>query len=201
MKPAVLCVTRDLLPKGEGLIPFSINSIPNNHFHFINRSVADIKAEENENLFHVAKNLPQILGYVVIKCGEEYLTYSRKKGAEARLHGSLSIGFGGHVDITDFGAEGYKGALISSTERELKEELNLEVILSEDSFKNLLVDLKNSVGEVHVGLPLIIEIDDKDFITTDLNEISSPLWVLKEDLVKDVNQFENWSQILIESFI
>ncbi len=201
MKPAVLCVTRDLLPKGEGLIPFSINSIPNNHFHFINRSVADIKAEENENLFHVAKNLPQILGYVVIKCGEEYLTYSRKKGAEARLHGSLSIGFGGHVDITDFGEEGYKGALISSTERELKEELNLEVILSEDSFKNLLVDLKNSVGEVHVGLPLIIEIDDKDFITTDLNEISSPLWVLKEDLVKDVNQFENWSQILIESFI
>lgn len=201
MKPAVLCVTRDLLPKGEGLIPFSINSIPNNHFHFINRSVADIKAEENENLFHVAKNLPQILGYVVIKCGEEYLTYSRKKGAEARLHGSLSIGFGGHVDITDFGEEGYKGALISSTKRELKEELNLEVILSEDSFKNLLVDLKNSVGEVHVGLPLIIEIDDKDFITTDLNEISSPLWVLKEDLVKDVNQFENWSQILIESFI
>ena len=201
MKPAVLCINRDFLPKTENnLIDFDFESIPQNAFHFINRNVAD---SDKENYYEIAKQLPQILGYVVVKCVDKYLSYSRKKGAESRLHGSLSIGFGGHVDIDDFDINSktpYQNSLYLSVKRELEEELSFKGEVS-TSFTKAIIDLTNPVGNVHVGLPTLIELRTKDQVFADPNEISEPEWVTKEQLTTSLDLYENWSKILIEQYL
>ena len=201
MKPAVLCITRDFLPKIENnFIDLNFETIAQNAFHFINRDIAD---SDKENYYEIAKQLPQILGYVVVKCGDEYLSYSRKKGAESRLHGSLSIGFGGHVDIDDFNINSelpYQDSLYLSVRRELEEELNLKEKVN-TSFTKAIVDLSNPVGNVHIGLPSTIELRSKDQVFADPSEISEPEWITKEQLINNLDLYENWSKILIEKYL
>lgn len=201
MKPAVLCINRDFLPKTEtNLIDFNFESIQQNAFNFINRNVVD---SDKENYYEIAKQLPQILGYVVVKCGDEYLSYSRKKGAESRLHGSLSIGFGGHVDIDDFDIDSktpYQNSLYLSVKRELDEELNFKGNV-DTSFTKAIIDLTNPVGNVHVGLPSTLELRSKDQVFADPSEISEPEWVTKEQLINNLELYENWSKILIEKYL
>lgn len=99
MKPAVLCISRNTLTTqgiptvdAQGIYPFALDQVVEDQFHFINRAVVDSTHSQH---FAIGCELPQILAYCVIKCGDEYLTYSRAKGAESRLHGTLSLGFGG----------------------------------------------------------------------------------------------------------
>ena len=127
----------------------------------------------------IGQYLPQILAYSVIRCGNEILTYSRKKGAESRLHGSRSIGFGGHVDIADYSEQadeyvGYLGALTKACERELHEELGLVTTVGTRQFSSIIVDQTNPVGSVHVGLPLEITVLHRNEIEIDPKEISDP---------------------------
>lgn len=205
MKPAVLCITRTALPihipqeNAYGIYPIDLNQIPNDTYHFINRAICDSSTEINHK---IGKALPQILAYCIIKCGDEILTYSRKKGAEARLHNSRSIGFGGHVDIEDLQEypTDFLYALITSLKRELQEELSFDVDFDIDMLNQIIIDQTNLVGAVHVGLPLIIEIQSKDEITANPNEISDPIWLSLEQLKQEKDQYENWSKILITNW-
>lgn len=206
MKPSVLCITRNALSEQNipstnchGLYPFSLTTVAANQFHFINRDVVDSHYPAHHE---VGCTLPQILAYCLIHCEGKILTYSRNKGAETRLHGSRSIGFGGHVDIADYSEQsdeyvGYLGALIKACERELQEELDLLLTIPENSFTHLIVDQTNPVGAVHVGLPLHIHLPHPDEVTVDPNEISDPVWLTVEELKANVQEYENWSQILI----
>lgn len=205
MKPAVLCINRSALSqqgisceKSNGIYPFELAQVTEDQYHFINRNVCD---SDNPKYHQIGCELPQILAYCVIRCGNEILTYSRKKGAETRLHGSRSIGFGGHVDITDFRphkADRYERVLIDACERELQEELNLATLIQPDSFNQIIVDQTNPVGSVHVGLPVLIGLKSKDDITTDLNEISDPIWLSIDELKANIDEYENWSKLLIK---
>lgn len=207
MKPSVLCITRNALSEqnipssnANGIYPFSLNQVAENQFHFINRDIVDDSYPDNHA---VGCLLPQILGYCVIRCGEYVLTYSRKRGAESRLHGSRSIGFGGHVDISDYSEQsdeyvGYLGALIKACERELHEELGLHSFVDTRLFDSIIVDQTNSVGEVHVGLPLHFHLQTRDELEINPDEISDPVWVTISDLKNEKDQYENWSKLLIE---
>lgn len=206
MKPAVLCITRSVLPDhipqkdAHGIYPIDLNQIPEDAYHFINRTVCDSSANLDHEI--IGQTLPQILAYCVIKCGDEVLTYSRKKGAEARLHGSRSIGFGGHVDIDDHIisrpiTKRIAFTLQEACSRELKEELSLTYTPMVEYFNQIIIDQTNLVGAVHVGLPLIIEIQSKDEVTANPNEISDPIWLNLEQLKQEKDQYENWSKILI----
>ncbi len=206
MKPAVLCITRQALPvhipqfNAHGIYDIDLNKIEANQFHFINRDIVDSDQAER---YQIGQLLPQILAYSVIRCGNEILTYSRKKGAESRLHGSRSIGFGGHVDIADYSEQadeyvGYLGALIKACERELHEELGLVTTVGTRQFSSIIVDQSNPVGAVHVGLPLHIHLPHPDGVTVDPNEISDPVWTTVAELKDTVDQYENWSKLLIE---
>ena len=217
MKPAVLTIDLEFIKSQNiptdldtyGVFDFNLNTVPQNAFSFINRLVVDCKEEDNPIHFKIGATLPQILAYIVIKCGDEYLTYSRAKGAETRLHGSSSLGFGGHVDIQDSYALAvkhnrtditYQDILEEATYRELSEELNFT---SDLDFKvnKIIVDMTNSVGQVHVGLPIIVELDSKDEIKADPAEIALPEWKSKDQLVQDLDTYENWSQLVINNLL
>lgn len=228
MKPAVLCISRDALTKQaiptntQGIYPFALDQVVEDQFHFINRAIVDSSHPQH---FATGCELPQILAYCVIKCGDEYLTYSRAKGAESRLHGTLSLGFGGHVDLRDtvhptweaclncyaepyeYGEPSFDNifvqAICNSVIRELQEELDYPLSWRalqppHTPFNQIIIDQSNPVGSVHVGLPMVITVVSKDRVHPDPQEIHLPQWQTKEQILKQIDQYENWSKLVIE---
>jgi predicted NUDIX family phosphoesterase len=98
----------------------------------------------------------QIIPYVVLRHGERFVRYTRTPaGGEARLHGHMSIGLGGHIDVPDLVCAGesvdLEATIRLATERELREELG-EVDVAEREWIGLLTDDETAVGRVHIGL-------------------------------------------------
>lgn len=196
----VLCISRTALAEQfteeEGAHPyyFKLEDIDSKHLHLINRSVVDSKDPAD---LVVAKHLPQLLPYVLVECDGEYLTYSRAKGTEDRLHGTLSLGLGGHVELEDINHSRFN--LITGLMRELDEELHLNrnsgFKLSKENV--LLVDNTNEVGQVHVGYLYTLSINAKENVQPDPSEIHLPVWKTKEEIAQEADRYEVWSQVVI----
>lgn len=157
----------------------------------------DIVDDKNILGFSMGINNPQLLPYVVIKHKEHILTYSRAKGAETRLHGSRSLGFGGHMDM-DKAPEDLAVALQTECAREIMEEVGLT--LPGFNFTHIISDYSNSVGSVHLGVLAIVELTDEQFeqIQIDPTEITDPAWEALSTLKFDKEIYESWSQMVIE---
>lgn len=209
MKPAVLCINREALTKqgipetgNHGVFPFDLSLVDENMFSFINREIVD--AESGWKM-QVGINVPQILIYCVIKCGDKVLSYSRGKlGGEDRLKANRSFGLGGHVDIFDVQHDGDKlypiTTLRHSCMRELQEEVGLQVSLEEVKLNKLIVDQSDSVGGVHVGLLIVVEVNSQDMLE-DEREINDPKWLTLEEVKQDQEQYEGWSRITINHLL
>ena len=98
----------------------------------------------------------QIIPYIVLCVGDRVVRYTRTPaGGETRLHGRMSVGLGGHVDLIDSKTSGdhfeLLGTVEQAAERELQEELG-EVACKRRRWVGLLVDNDTPVGRVHIGL-------------------------------------------------
>jgi predicted NUDIX family phosphoesterase len=140
----------------------------------------------------------QLIPYCVFRCGERVLHYTRgKSGGESRLHAKISVGVGGHVNPVDTGG-GKTGpeAYHAAVSREIDEELELwqdhpHRIIA------LLNDDSNAVGQVHLGIVHLIELESDAVVSredalTDLGftavaELNGP-WF---------DRLETWSQFCI----
>lgn len=203
MMNPVLCVTREAIHKQvdereapyNGIYDFNLDLVGLNNYHFLSRKVVDGKSHID---LAIGKALPQVLPYVLVTCGNEVLTYSRAKGAEDRLHGALSCGFGGHVDLRDINPD--KFSLQLAIIRELREELQIkdDAPCIFRAANKILLDSSNSVGSVHAGIVYVLDLSTKDMITPDLNEIHLPEWKLKSEVGQELDRYENWSQTLIK---
>ena len=207
MKPMVLCISRDALteqsipPSVQGIFPFNLDKVSSEDFHFINRKIVDSDKELYKNM---AYYFPQILPYIAVTDGEgKYLSYSRN-GTETRLHGSRSIGIGGHIDVVDMYDPDYellnniKEIIIQATIRELEEEINLlcdgDWLVSKTNLGKLIVDTTNPVGEVHVGLfsKLVYPHAQPQ------EELHDAKWLTVDELKASIDEYENWSKLIIE---
>ena len=199
-KVPVLCVDRTAIQANEtGLHPVDIAAIPTECFHFINRSVCDSK---KPYLFGVGHALPQLLVYVTVEYKGEYLTYSRAKGSEELLTKKRSIGFGGHVDITDVNPLNmdYRLLLKKSAVRELQEELSLTLSPNDINLSCAIVDLDDSVGLVHIGVHAHIALTDEQMEDTLANhEITDLRYMSIDELRYTLLDYENWSRMLIKA--
>ena len=203
-KPMVLCIDRESLQQQDipyhtsGIFPFNLSNVSLENFHFLNRKLVDNK--DNKVYQDIAYLLPQILPYIaVMDTDGKYLTYSRN-GTETRLHGSRSLGIGGHIDINDISFGGnsnfdYLGTVISGIMRELYEEINLDLTSSNTPFilDKLIVDTTNSVGKVHVGLFTTLVYPE----ARPQEELHDPQWLSVEELKANIDQYENWSKLII----
>ena len=182
----VLCITKSKLNLKNGINQINIDP---SDIHFINRNIVD-----NQEYHDIAKQFLQLLPYVAIKCGNEYLTYARK-GSEQRLHGKRSMGFGGHVELCDLQHSICK-TLTQSANRELNEEtgLNLNIKLTHDYIYS---DYDN-VSLVHLGIIGVVEIEDKSLIIPDKTEILNPAWKTIDSIRARIDAYERWSQILVK---
>ena len=132
------------------------------------------------------------------------------KQSEARLHGSWSIGLGGHVEPEDTlrtgqatGPDFFAGALA----RELREELDVGHRVPHPRFLGLVNDDRTAVGRVHAGLVYVWDLigtlaEARESVK--VREISKMRGgfgslVEFEELWQDPRRFESWSQFLVRS--
>lgn len=174
----------DLVNGTDGIFPIDLEKlrdlIEKNAF-FIDREIA-----END------ETLRQLIPYVLMRQQGKFLLLRRtKKQQERRLHGKLSLGVGGHINLGDGDAPWR--AFLKGMEREMHEEVNVEVL--QLSYVGLLNDTSSPVSRVHVGLVYLAEVkflglnepDMFDFWFMDLKEIEQR----REEL-------EGWSKLALD---
>ena len=117
---------------------------------------------------------------------------------EARLHGKLSIGVGGHINPVD--QEGGRDPIQGGLRRELSEEV---VITGEErvEFLGILNDDSNPVGAVHLGLvhALVLGLEGTVRVR-ETHAIQGGLKPLEEvrEMWQNPGGFETWSEAVLE---
>ena len=143
----------------------------------------------------------QLIPYVIINCGEKYLTYVRgKRAGETRLVGNRSIGIGGHINPVDnevplFGVD-YREIYENAVLREVDEEINIEGNRG-DRIVALLNDDTNEVGKVHLGVVHILTVENENVTRNEQMITQLEVKTLKElHAVRD--EMETWSQLCLD---
>ncbi|MHC5095212.1 MAG: hypothetical protein ACYSOU_03765 [Planctomycetota bacterium] len=143
----------------------------------------------------------QLIPYVLIQCGEKYLTYVRgKRAGETRLVGNRSIGIGGHINPVDnevplFGVD-YRQIYENAVLREVDEEINIDGGRS-DRIVALLNDDTNEVGAVHLGVVHILTVDNEK-VTRNEQMITQLEFKTLDQLHAVRDEMETWSQLCLD---
>lgn len=164
----------------------------------------------------------QILPYVIVRENDgsgitKYVTYRRtSKVGEQRLAGNVSIGFGGHIDLSDIiydekSVIDLNLTIQSAATREYTEELepiDVTVETPEDVsgfYKGdftigelLILDDSNSVGKVHAGFIMIVDLPLNYKMTTVEEELESLPSMTAQELLSSDLPLENWTKIYLE---
>ena len=146
-------------------------------------------------------SLKQIIPYVIIRYRNRYFTYKRtRRGEEERLHTRYSLGVGGHINPFDkfdlFAAT--KSVIEMGMEREVAEEVIINTTYAAQCV-GLLNDDSNDVGKVHFGIVYRIDVDEPKVEIRERGSFTRGNFVKADDLRRDFDLFETWSQILIDS--
>ncbi len=124
--------------------------------------------------------------------------YTRGGGqGEKRLHAKRSVGIGGHISTDDADAGTIADVYRVGMQRELAEEVAIETAYSEECV-GLINDDETPVGEVHLGVvhlfdlaePLV-EPREAEILDAGFRPISA--------LLKELDDFESWSQIVVRA--
>jgi len=144
----------------------------------------------------------QLIPYVIFRHtvdGEETVfQYTRGKGqGEKRLHAKRSIGIGGHISSDDESNERDLHPYEEGMRRELAEEVHIAT-----RFRAQLVGLINDdltdVGKVHLGVVHIFDVETPDIEPREADILDAGFRPV-EQLLRDKDQFESWSQICLDA--
>jgi len=143
----------------------------------------------------------QLIPYAVIRRGDELFTYERLEGGgESRLHGTLSLGAGGHMNSVA-GVSNFMEVVMTNLERELDEELDFSSDEKITHVIGFINDDLHETGKVHLGVLLIIDIPETVEVTVrEVDELDGdfvPIVSLKSKTI--YNRLESWSQIVIDT--
>ena len=177
-------------------------------YDFINRKGLFKNRDEAET----DEDYLQIIPYIVCTQEDKYFLYERlKKGAEARLHGKLSAGIGGHVDwVSD--TLSCKETFLFNADKELNEELDITFPIDtppdttvSNIFRNftghLIYDMSNAVGRVHLGALMTCNLSNVDVAVKETHKIKGSFYS-KEELraiyqERGDEAFETWTTIAL----
>jgi predicted NUDIX family phosphoesterase len=141
----------------------------------------------------------QLIPYVIFQYRDgglaQLFQYTRGKGqGEARLHRLRSIGVGGHISSLD--ASDHQ-AYDVGMRRELEEELVIETAFSSRCV-GLINDDHNEVGRVHLGIVHLCQVESSALRAREAELVGAEFQPL-ESLLRDLDQFETWSQICLKA--
>lgn len=140
----------------------------------------------------------QIIPYILLRHKDLVFRYCRtKKGGEARLHDMYSIGIGGHINPIDESSSS-GDIIMKAAMRELEEEMHItqDVTLEHIGYIN---DDESEVGKVHLGFVMQAWLENPDAAVRE-DALSKGEWV-KQDKMLDGNEYETWSQLIIEGYL
>ena len=142
----------------------------------------------------------QIIPYVIMTHGGNYLTYVRgRRAGETRLVGNRSIGIGGHInpgdDLPLFNANFY-GTYVAAIEREVAEEVSVNAAHT-DHVVALLNDDSNAVGQVHLGVVHCWTLDAPNVIRRE-QMITQLAFLSPVELRAVRDSMETWSQLCLD---
>ena len=141
-------------------------------------------------------SMKQVIPYALFqRDGGIFLMRRLPKGGEARLHGKLSVGVGGHVNPVD----GAQDALAAGLRREVEEEVEVEGPW-EAVPAGILNDDTTAVGAVHFGLVYRVRpagpvrVRERDALEGSFAPRAEVLRLLREER----DRFETWSALLLD---
>lgn len=142
----------------------------------------------------------QVIPYMVVNSMGKVLAYWRSvAGGEQRLHGKRSIGFGGHIEVTDSGFGGAArnpiAAFYNGAARELKEELIVKST-PHVSLSGYVNSNDDAVGRVHLGVVISVRTSGAE---PSGDEHAKWAWISREEAEAEIEDFEEWSKLLIRS--
>jgi len=137
----------------------------------------------------------QLIPYCIFQCDGHIFSYQRGNDqGEARLHAKRSVGVGGHVSTLDL--DGEQTPYLEGMKREIEEEVHLNAKWTE-SCVGLINDDETEVGTVHLGIVHVFNLDKPKVAPREKSMIDAG-FAPPEQLVRDLDQFETWSQICLK---
>jgi predicted NUDIX family phosphoesterase len=145
----------------------------------------------------VSKQFRQIIPYVVLCAGSRVCTYVRGSVNEPRLKGRRSIGFGGHVILSD--RDHTKTPFnwyLQGLRRELREEIGVAVPSREHTLA-IISDETSAVGSVHIGILHLWEVSEAEIKAREADILDLAFMALPQ-LRRRRDYLESWSKISLD---
>ncbi len=142
----------------------------------------------------------QLIPYVIFSHRNEQgelavFRYTRGRGqGEQRLHSKHSVGIGGHISSDDATST---APYAEGMRRELEEEVYIDTPYVEHCV-GLINDDQTEVGKVHLGVVHIFEVETPHVRPREPDIMDAGFRPVRE-LLANLNGFETWSQICLES--
>lgn len=138
----------------------------------------------------------QIIPYLIFKFEDRYFLMQRKStSSEQRLKNKYSIGIGGHMRQEDMKDN---ATIFDWARREFEEEIDYSGNLTITTL-GIVNDDSNAVGQVHLGLILLLEGDSADIKVR--SELKSGNLVTAIECLGFYQDLESWSQIIFDDLI
>lgn len=141
--------------------------------------------------------LQQLIPYILIRSVEgKYLIVKRATNAsEEKLHNTISIGFGGHINPCD----GTRQVLFHGAVRELLGEVSLSHYRPM-KFLGYVRDMSNGLND-HLGCVFLI--DDVDIKETKIKETDKLIedWYTKKQLIEHYGKLETWAKHIVNYLV
>jgi len=153
------------------------------------------------------KVILQVIPYIVLRKGDRVVAYVRpSQGNEARLHGKVSIGLGGHIDLADVvHTESVVdlGATVSlAAVRELDEEVGIKFDPERINWTGFIVRRDGPVDRVHLGCVGELSLTEEDAAKLGYTvEIGQTRFLRIEDIEREMDgyEIEAWTKAIIEA--
>jgi predicted NUDIX family phosphoesterase len=148
----------------------------------------------------------QLLPYVVVKDGDKYFNYRRAvSGGEARLHGNMSMGIGGHVDaedivLNDDGVVDVIETIKCSMGREIYEEI--AVSLDTDGALSVIGVIRafdNDVDLHHFAVVCLFDITGSGTLLMFEETLGEPSFNTLEEIMSNPVEKETWTRLVLEN--
>ena len=185
----ILVVKRELLfPEGawHGIKQVDSNqymAIINTHKEFHPRSIMETDPRYK-----------QIIPYMIFKHNDSYFLMQRKaKASETRLQNKYTLGIGGHMRQTDLTGS---TTIFDWARREFDEEVHYTGTL-DIQFLGILNDDSNPVGQVHIGLVLLLTGDSSTISVKE--ELQSGILATLPECQEHYDNLESWSQHILKT--
>ena len=134
----------------------------------------------------------QIIPYEVFTFNDRYFLMQRQaKASEQRLKNKFSLGIGGHIRQEDMTT----ASIFDWANREFHEEVNYNDMIEIQTI-GVLNDDSNPVGQVHLGLVLLITGSSPNIAIK--SELKSGQLLSLQELEPFYDRMETWSQMVCD---